>query len=831
MKILELQLDGFTSFRDPTTLDLTDVDLFAITGPTGAGKTSLIDAITFALFGWVGRVGKEVGQLISQNRAALKVMLTFEVSGRTMRVTRRRPRKGASMVVLEQLEGDEWVSAGEGSDRAEPVNRMIRDLLGLDFDGFTRAVVLPQGQFAEFLQGDKGKRRKILSDLLGLARIVELGKTARERAKELKVRGDAKADILTGALAEATPEMLAARQQELVSARERASQIDAISAQLRHLLDQVSRAEERRQHLTELRGRVYSAHENLKSALSAQQELQDSLNSLASQLQARLDQVEAISSRIAEMESRISAHEAEHGSEADLIRMRDAARSLDEARAACQKLEERISEGEAKIRSVRDAVASAESEKRAAEARLSEARIAVEAAELSLEAERRKDHASAACAGLSPGDPCPVCGAELHELPASNADLEAATKALSVARRDLEAAMAADRTASQESAVTTERLTRFENLKQQLSDELTHAGSRLRELEAQLADVSTGEGSHLEALDGLLAWRRDTAAELTKLREEHSAAKVAATEARGLQEQAALKYEAIADRIVAAQDPSAFSELTRLSIDLPGVLDDAGFGQLLSAIDTSTGSLAGDEADLLAAANAAAGSVLGPFPSASHIGPMLQDAARDADRDVAVLEEAIRNLEKRILERQGLQQEVDEIAKAEGNFRWLGRLLEGDEFIAWLQEDALKALCRSGSAHLRRLTGERYRLEILDGDFIVHDVWNGDEARSAKTLSGGETYLASLALALSLADEVARLRIDQSVRLQTLLLDEGFGTLDKHSLDQVVEAIELLAASGRSVGVITHIEELAQRMPTRFEISKSETGSAISIAE
>ena len=106
------------------------------------------------------------------------------------------------------------------------------------------------------------------------------------------------------------------------------------------------------------------------------------------------------------------------------------------------------------------------------------------------------------------------------------------------------------------------------------------------------------------------------------------------------------------------------------------------------------------------------------------------------------------------------------------------------------------------------------------------DTWNGDDERSVRTLSGGETFLASLALALALADQVRAISVTDRAGLDSLFLDEGFGTLDPESLRTVIDAIEQLGGDGRLVGVITHVRELAEQFP-RVEVEKSPRGSRV----
>jgi exonuclease SbcC len=116
-------------------------------------------------------------------------------------------------------------------------------------------------------------------------------------------------------------------------------------------------------------------------------------------------------------------------------------------------------------------------------------------------------------------------------------------------------------------------------------------------------------------------------------------------------------------------------------------------------------------------------------------------------------------------------------------------------------------------------------------EFEVIDHANADARRHIRTLSGGETFLASLALALALADSIAMVAAGRTARLEAIFLDEGFGTLDPETLDVVATAIEELSASGRMVGLVTHVGELAARMPVRFEVRRGPRGSTVERVE
>ncbi len=116
-------------------------------------------------------------------------------------------------------------------------------------------------------------------------------------------------------------------------------------------------------------------------------------------------------------------------------------------------------------------------------------------------------------------------------------------------------------------------------------------------------------------------------------------------------------------------------------------------------------------------------------------------------------------------------------------------------------------------------------------DFFVVDGWNGDSVRSVRTLSGGETFLASLALALALAESLATLSSGDRAReaLESLFLDEGFGTLDAETLDTVVSALDALHGGQRMVGIVTHVRELAERLPARLEVRRQGSVSTAAV--
>jgi exonuclease SbcC len=169
---------------------------------------------------------------------------------------------------------------------------------------------------------------------------------------------------------------------------------------------------------------------------------------------------------------------------------------------------------------------------------------------------------------------------------------------------------------------------------------------------------------------------------------------------------------------------------------------------------------------------------------------------------------------------------LDRVIKESGGevhvARELARLLDARNFERWLVAEALELLVVGASVRLQELSDGPYSFafEEKSRDFLVVDHRNADERRSVRTLSGGETFQASLALALALADQLADLAADGAARLESIFLDEGFGALDPDTLETVAGTIENLGAGDRTVGVVTHVRELADRMPVQYRVTK-----------
>jgi exonuclease SbcC len=197
-------------------------------------------------------------------------------------------------------------------------------------------------------------------------------------------------------------------------------------------------------------------------------------------------------------------------------------------------------------------------------------------------------------------------------------------------------------------------------------------------------------------------------------------------------------------------------------------------------------------------------------------GDVIRPAAVAAERAEAAWQRLVDRREQaaRLTAQRTTHEREGRIAKA------LAGHLRANNFERWLLEEALDLLMDGASRILRELTGGQYDLVHDNGEFYAVDHHDAGLRRGVRTLSGGETFQASLALALALSEQLAGMSTT-AASLESIVLDEGFGTLDAATLDVVAATLENLAARGdRMVGVVTHVNALAERIPVRFLVQK-----------
>ncbi|WP_288480980.1 SMC family ATPase [uncultured Deinococcus sp.] len=906
MRPLHLELQGFTAFRQPTTLDFGDLDLFALVGPTGSGKSSLLDAMTFALYGQTARLGASgLDALISQGERGLSVSLTFEVSGVTYRATRTKGRKAAENDVrFERRDEDgRWTGLNDGGVKG--IGERIRRAVGLDFKTFARSVMLPQGQFAALLHGSGKDRQALLGELTGLDHVQTMQKVAADRAKELKHESQSLSSVLATEYAGVTPEaaavLRAERERQSAEAEGLSDARERLQTQVGRLRDaeKVWRArEDTRRRLGALDARAVSvregaeraaqarrvagvlplldhaerariAHEREARALDQAQEAADTAARTAAQAAAALARAQAQEARIPELEARA---ETLRGAEADAARLKRAGGTPQTTHPQPLAWDEdafyAAREGVQKLDKLRGERVQVEAQKAALEA--DRARQGAELGQLkALEGEQERVkregqsaktdteraeaelHAAQIDAGVAAyrthlhvGEPCPLCAQTVRTLPDTPpADLSrleqqaAALKATLEGRRLRYKEIGLELTSLRRSTeARTATLADWDaQLRQREAD--------LRELETHITGDPQQEAARL--LAGLAAQVRAAGPDPARARQA-AQAEVQAIR-RGVQEAQAglgrVQGEEAATGATLRAALAAVSGREREAQEAQTALSGALAALGVNAAQARAAAL--PEADIaaheeaartfgaqraqLAEALAELDRQLGPVPfdpaelTQATRDLSATDAALSAARERAgVLAEQERALRERLERKAATEARAAEAARTFDTWQTLTNSLRANEFQQFLLAEVEAQLLTRAGILLHDISDGRYRLALADGEYVVQDLWNAGEVRGVKTLSGGETFLASLALAIALSDYLAGNKI-----LGALFLDEGFGTLDPQALEAVAGALENLRTQGRMVGVVTHVESLSERLPSRLLVTKSVAGSSV----
>lgn len=240
MRPVRLELNGFAGFRAPTVVDFTDTDYFALVGPTGSGKSTVLDALTFALYGSAYRWGRSnaIAYALAPTSNRCTVSLTFDVGSQRYQVAREVRRTGQaiqqkSVSLVRFTDPTATVAEADGpqpevlAGEIKELTPAIEQLLGLSFDDFCQCVVLPQGDFARFLSANAGARQQILLKLLGAAHYEGIGKRAGAQADQAANEVEVLNDQLSRH-ADATPEAEAAAQARIEAIEGLAATVDQL---------------------------------------------------------------------------------------------------------------------------------------------------------------------------------------------------------------------------------------------------------------------------------------------------------------------------------------------------------------------------------------------------------------------------------------------------------------------------------------------------------------------------------------------------------------------------------------------------------------------------
>jgi DNA repair protein SbcC/Rad50 len=855
---VKLKIEGFLSYQQPVELDFSTFSLACISGPNGAGKSSLLDAITWALF---GQARKRDESVINNHPSvsSAQVTLDFDYEGNRYRVQRVNPRSKTSAV-----EFFIWSTAGGGDEgRWKPLtertlretDKKIEDTLRMDFDTFTNASFFLQGKADQFATARPADRKRILSNILGL----EIWESYRDAASQR--RRDLEKDVkaLDGRLSEI--------QTELDEGPERKERLAALQAQLAELTKQ---RQERAVILENVRRMRAALAEQAKLLATYQTQIENitfNCNRIQSTLEARLEEksayeeilgsaeeietayqdwqaartaLEAMEELAAQFRQREALrHEPLRVIEAEEARLKTEQKSLLEQRTNLEKslselpmLEERLGTAREKIKmaeqklSKRGALQEAVQQLQAqqADAKAENPRLRDEMDEIKSRIDQLK---------TTEGVECPLCGQ-----PLTKDEREALIKSLTK-----EGTALGDRY-----RVNIQLLEDFEGKLNQMGSELAD----LNGVDAELRSV-TRQADQLEhQIENLRAqqnaWGEGGAvrlAELSAILESQSFALDVRERLRQIDDElSALGYDLAAHenlRQAEAAGRQAEGDLRKLE----GAR--AALAPIEREITELEVQLVKQEQDL-AAMTAAHTEAAAQYAAAEADLPDLQQAETDlhdiqegenrirmqvggAQQTVDVLDTLKERKAALLEEREGMTQRIADLKQLE-------RAFGKDGIPALLIEQALPEISESTNTLLSRLTNGRMSFNFLTQreykdtnredrketlDIVISD--NLGE-RDYEMFSGGEAFRVNFSIRLALSQVLAR---RAGARLQTLVIDEGFGSQDAQGRQRLIEAINLVRDDFEKVLVITHLDELKDVFPTRIEVEKTPEGSQLQV--
>ena len=919
MRPLRLTLSAFGPYAAETTLELEKLGkggLYLVTGDTGAGKTTLFDAITYALYDHSSGGVREGAMLRSQYadpKTPTFVELEFEVNDAryTVRRNPEYPRPKARGEGFTTEKADATLTYADGRPpvtKARDVNAAVLDILGLDYNQFCQIAMIAQGQFTKLLNASTEERSRIFRKLFRTQRYAKLQDRLQEEASRLNQQrlaqntqldsllaglqvapDDPDADALAALCAQTEPataltlleELLqrqqAAQEAAAASLADTEARLDAIQQQLgaarqaaqlaRQLAEQQAALDAARPALdaakaeSALTGQVtqartaLTAYDELDALCREQKQAQDAAQLAGALAAKRRTQLEALDASLAAAGTALAVLV---DAPTRQLALQNQAAQLEARSTALDALAQRLADSQKQARQARRA----QDAYRAAAARQDEARTRRD----TLDRAFLDAQAGLLAQELTEGAPCPVCGSTHHParavLPrtaptqvqveqarqaaeeadraaqtasaAAQSALAAADEARRSLRRDAEALLP-ERFAAPEGKPPVQ-LT-FALMNTVLSEETAALQAARTDCTASLrqAGADCQRKAQLEA-DRQAHTRQRPALEQQVQEADRTAAaqsaRVQALEQQVLAKQKALPYP---------QRAQAQAALDLLEADRTALR--AGMEQAEAALRTAQQNYAAAKAavDALRSQQAAAQSSAPAQPP---------ETLREAAAELTAARDAARGQEKqlaaRLLPNRRIMEQyrtaAAQHAALEQRAQWVGALaataggtLTSKQKIkleAYIQMDYLDRILRHANLRLMQMTDAQYELERIGAenqrsqsglDLGVIDHYNGTR-RSVKTLSGGESFKASLALALGLSDEVQSAA--GGIRLDTLFLDEGFGSLDEESLEQAIRVLAGLTEGDRLVGIISHVGALKDRIDRQVVVHKNRTGGS-----
>lgn len=915
MRPKKLIMSAFGPYAGKTVLDIDKLGtsgLYLITGDTGAGKTTIFDAITFALFGEASGNNRDAGMFRSKyaNEATpTEVELTFEYGGKEYRVKRNpeyvRPKTKGTGFTTEKANAELHYPDGRVVTKINDVNKAVTDIMGIDRNQFTQIAMIAQGDFLKLLLVSTNERKEIFQKIFHTECYSTLQENLKREEKKLGGEHDkAKASIkqyINGILSdednvlsievnkaksdemtvEDTVELISKLvEQDSLSSEAIQKELESFEKELIEIAKQVTKAEEQKKTEASLAENSKKLEEEkpklseLKKVLETEEAKQpeakrygDRISEIKAELpdytelDEKKDNIKDIDDYIEETTEAIKEKKelAEHIKES-ISKAKEEARKLENIEAEKVKLEADKTALENRKETVSDIQKELES--------LSELQEELSAAQedyrskSSISEKKRLDYdtkykayldeqAGIIAETLTSGNPCPVCGSTDHpciahksEKAPTKAELDKSRKASEKADKE---ASEASQKANGLSVVIEEKTSAI--LKkaedsfsvQDIESLFGLIGDKEKEISEQLEIVK----GKISAVEKQIERKNELAEQIPQKEKELETAKDRQSEfEKQLTAKQAEKREtekrikALSDKLKFVSKEEAEAEIKRLD-------------KAKSAIEAAVKKANEDYAACdkrIAELNAVIEADKKTLEDKADID---LDELWERQRELTAAKESLTKNKETIVTRvktnEGILKNVmkksKEASQIEAKWAWVKALsdtangnISGKEKVmleTYVQMTYFDRIVAKANTRLMVMSGGQYELKRrregennksqsgLELDVIDH--YNGSE-RSVKTLSGGESFKASLSLALGLSDEIQSSA--GGIQLDTMFVDEGFGSLDGESLQQAMRALMGLTEGNKLVGIISHVDELKEKIDKQIVVKKEKSGGS-----
>ena len=907
MKPLLLKMQAFGPFNKQQELDFTllgEKAFFLIHGPTGAGKSTLFDAMCFALYGQSSGNERRPDQMRSHHASSdtlTRVYFKFELHGKRYSVVRepeqmRKAVRGnrdvkhlpqASLSVLSETDISEWTVLASGSN---DVTLKVQDLLRINHRQFVQVIMLPQGKFSDFLVATSVEKEAILKKLFGTELYERISLRFREQENAIQTQARnarQQRDVLVQSLglqgeADIAPHLsyLAEQHQQKLAELEVLGQKLNTATDLhqrRNLCEQDIATKTHQQQ--NLQAQLQTALVDLNEANFAQQEalalapqvqlyneriitlgaLQNRVMAITEASQGALDarqQLDVAQASATQAQENLNTFQATHElQKTSLQQLKDIAQTLPTLQAQQTLAQQHLRLWEdwqhcqAHLLSTKNIYDTTKKQEQTHLTALNKRQAKFDEARQNW----RMGQSARLALTLAAGIACPVCGSKDHPTPALHeSEVLVDDAALQRAEDDLATSKELYVQAQIAATEANAHLSAAQARHNQLAPQVAHLPADQQSLQAQIdkreMDIRAAENAQTQA-DTLQAQLNNAQAQLQELTATNRAAQIVAR-----QKQSAFDQQSVLLTERQAQVPAEWQEVGELE---RAIASSNAELQRIAQLQTQaqTALLAKQEVqqNLNGQLNQCtqqlqqAQAVLQAMPS-EHTLQELQDQVNQLTLEKTACQEQCLMLGLKIDSANTVQENLlagkaafEALEQQYQVASSLARLCNNDNprgtsfqryVMAALLDDVLVATTRrlqvmSRGRYLmlrKEEAGPRNRTAGLDLEVLDNHT---GKRRDVNTLSGGESFMAALSLALGLSDVVQSSA--GGIRLDAIFIDEGFGSLDAESLDYAIQTLKGLQQSGRLVGVISHVPELQEFVDARVEVVAGREGSVVRV--